>query len=76
MRLQKVKKLGIRHNISDRNNIKPHHTTECYTHIQNLINVTFSHREFKILELGFQCNFEKPINMYITGLIIDTENAT
>jgi hypothetical protein len=46
-----------------------------YTRILNLIDITFTKEETRILELGFQHNFDKAPQIWIQDQIIDMETA-
>jgi hypothetical protein len=46
-----------------------------YTRVKNLSDITFSTEETKILELGLNYGFKKPVKQFLQDLIIDTEDA-
>jgi hypothetical protein len=53
-------------------------TTTFYTRIKNIkkrSNITFNREEEKILELGLNYAYERPIKRFLQDLITDTENA-
>jgi hypothetical protein len=70
-----TKKLDKLCQISNRNDTKSKQVITFHTQVQNLTSITFNQEEQNTLALGFQYNFEKPTNQFITDLIIDTENA-
>lgn len=45
-----------------------------HTQIQNLMQVEFNNEDTKLLKLGFSYAFEKPAELFISELKIDTEN--
>jgi hypothetical protein len=49
--------------------------TTFYTLIKTLSNIKFNSEEEKILKVGLNYSFEKPIKQFLQDLIIDTENA-
>jgi hypothetical protein len=54
-------------------NTQPTH--KFHERIKNLSNIPFNTEETKILELGLNCAFNKPVQQFLQDLVIDTKNA-